>query len=230
MGIAIAGMLTASLTTLPDGAWEAVIPAVLAAWFAGRVHRRRSPERPRRGTGQQPYLPHPDPQLRHDLHVRGHHRPAAASSGAGMSGMSGGSGSTMPTLSAPVVAFIFAAWLIVYVVLDLDRLAGPGHGHGSYFAPLAAAPASRRLVGAMAGSGSVSLRTSSAGPAGTGGSVATVPPQASGPGQPPGAGDGGASTGDPVGSARTFLLGPKVAAGCRIAMGVTMAFMLIIMI
>ena len=38
MGIAMAGMLAASLTTLPNGAWVVVF-AVLAAWFGYRVVR-----------------------------------------------------------------------------------------------------------------------------------------------------------------------------------------------
>jgi len=226
MGIAMAGMLAASLTTLPNDAWD-VIFAVLTAWFGWRVYRES------RGEGARvladgchmPHLVHSAAMLYMFVAISA---PAAVGSSGGMSGMSGGSSSAMQTLNAPVVAFIFALWLMVYVVLDLDRLSGPGHGPGSYFAPPAAAPARAALVGVAAGSGSVSLAATSADPAGTDGSVATVPAQASG--QLPGAGDGGAGTGNSASSAPTILLGPKVAAGCRIAMGVTMAFMLIIMI
>ena len=223
MGIAMAGMLVASLSTLPNDVWD-VIFALLTGWFGWRVYRES------RGEGARvladgchmPHLVHSAAMLYMFVAIS-----APAAAGGGMSGMGGGAGSTMQTLQAPVVAFIFALWLIVYVVLDLDRLAGPGHGRGSYFAPQAAAPARTALVGATAGSGSVSLAAASAG---TDGSVATVPPQATGSGQPLKAGDGGAGTGHPTGSAHTVLLGPKVAAACRIAMGVTMAFMLIIMI
>ena len=130
----------------------------------------------------------------------------------------------MPTLSVPAVAFIFALWLSGYVVLDLDRLSGPGHGHGSYFAHPAPAVARAALASAVTGSGSVSLAAASAGPVGTGGSVATSI------GQPPDAGGGGGETKTTASSAQSLLLSPQVAAGCRIAMGVTMAFMLIIMI
>jgi len=183
MGIAMAGMLVASLTTLPNGAWDAIF-AVMTAWFGWRVYRES------RGQGvrmladghRMPHLVHSAAMLYMFVALG---TPAAAGGG-GMSGM-GGSGTAMQTLSVPVVAFIFALWLAVYVVLDLDCLSGPGHPHGSYFA-------ARVLAGAAAGTGSVSLAGSAAG------------------------------------SARALLLSPQVAAGCRIAMGVTMAFMLIIMI
>ena len=149
MGIAMAGMLVASLSTLPNDVWD-VIFAVLTGWFGWRVYRES------RGEGARvladgchmPHLVHSAAMLYMFVAISA---PAAASSGAGMSGMSGGSGSTMPTLSAPVVAFIFAAWLIVYVVLDLDRLAGPGHGHGSYFAPPAAARLAAHSLGPWPG-------------------------------------------------------------------------------
>jgi Domain of unknown function (DUF5134) len=226
MGIAMAGMLVASLSTLPNEVWD-VIFAVLTAWFGWRVYRES------RGEGARvladgchmPHLVHSAAMLYMFVAISA---PAAGSAG-GMSGMGGGSGSTMQTLQAPVVAFIFALWLIGYVVLDLDRLTGPGHGPGSYFAVPAAAPRAE-LVGATAGTGSVRLGAASATHAGTDATVATAPRPTAGPGQPPGAADGGGGTASTADSARTLLLGPKVAAGCRIAMGVTMAFMLIIMI
>jgi Domain of unknown function (DUF5134) len=228
MGIAMAGMLAASLTTLPNDAWD-VIFAVLTAWFGWRVYRES------RGEGARvladgchmPHLVHSAAMLYMFVAISA---PGAVGSSGGMSGMSGGSSSAMQSLNAPVVAFIFALWLMVYAVLDLDRLSGPGHGPGSYFAPPSAVPARAALVGAAAGSAYASLAAASADPAGTDGSVATVPEQVTGSGQPPGASDGGAGTGNSASSAHTILPGPKVAAGCRIAMGLTMAFMLIIMI
>jgi len=226
MGIAMAGMLVASLSTLPNDVWD-VIFAVLTGWFGWRVYRES------RGEGARvladgchmPHLVHSAAMLYMFVAIG-----APAAAGGGMGAMGGG-GSAMQTLEAPVVAFIFALWLIGYVVLDLDRLTGPGHARGSYFAPPAVVPAHAALVGATAGSGAVGLAAASAAPAGSGGSVATAPAGATGPGQPAAGGDGtGAGSGVPADSARTILLGPKVAAGCRIAMGVTMAFMLIIMI
>jgi opacity protein-like surface antigen len=213
MGIAMAGMLVADLATLPNGAWD-VIFAVMTAWFGWRAYRES------RGQGarvladghRMPHLVHSAAMLYMFVALNA---PAAAGSGGGMSGM--GSGTAMQTLSMPVVAFIFVLWLSAYVVLDLDRLSGPGHAHGSYFA----APA---LAGATAGTGSVGLAAASAAPTGTSTSVAAVPDQAADGSHPAGAG------GSRSGSARALLLSPQAAAGCRIAMGVTMAFMLVIMI
>ncbi len=217
MGIAMAGMLVASLTTLPNGVWDAIF-AVMTAWFGWRVYREslREGVRVLADGHRMPHLVHSAAMLYMFVALNA----SAAGSGAGMSGM-GGSGAAMRTLSVPVVAFIFALWLAVYVVLDLDRLSGPGHAHGSYFA----APA---LVGAAAGTGSRNLAAASAGSAGAGTSVATLPDQAADGGHPAdGAGQAG---GGRPGSAGALLLSPQVAAGCRIAMGVTMAFMLVIMI
>jgi hypothetical protein len=226
MGIAMAGMLTASLTTLPNDAWD-VIFAVLTGWFGWRVCRESRGEGARvlADGHHMPHLVHSAAMLYMFVAIS-----APAAGGGGMSGMGGGSASAMQTLNAPVVAFIFALWLIGYIILDLDRLSGPGHGPGSYFArPAAPAPAAMALAGAAAGPGSASLTVASAGlAAAVDGGQATVP--SPGPGQPPGAVSGGTGTLSTASDARTLLLGPKVAAGCRIAMGLTMAFMLIIMI
>jgi uncharacterized membrane protein len=54
MGIAMAGLLASSLTTLPDGAW-AVVFGVLMAWFGYRVvrdYRPAAPGRWRSGTAR----------------------------------------------------------------------------------------------------------------------------------------------------------------------------------
>jgi Domain of unknown function (DUF5134) len=221
MGIAMAGMLVASLTTLPNGVWDAIF-AVLTAWFGWRVYRES------RGQGARvladghhmPHLVHSAAMLYMFVALTA---PAAAGGGAGMSGMGGSSGLAMQTLNAPVVAFIFILWLGAYVVLDLDRLPGSRHAHGSYFGRPA-------LVGATAGAGSVSL-AASAGPGGTNAGVAAAQDQAAAGGShPAGAGGGVLATGSRLASARALLLSPGAATGCRIAMGVTMAFMLVIMI
>ena len=221
MGIAMAGMLVASLTTLPNDAWD-VIFALTTAWFGWRVYREagRQGSRVLADGHHMPHLVHSAAMLYMFVALS---TPAmAGSGGGGMGGMGGGSGMAMQTLNAPVVAFIFVLWLSAYVVLDLDRLSGPGHAHGSYFF------AGHSLAGATAGVGSASLAAVSAAPTGTGTSGVTAPDEATDGGHPA-AGDGVAAGSRPApGSA--FLLSPKVAAGCRIAMGVTMAFMLVIMI
>jgi len=217
MGIAMAGMLVASLTTLPNGVWDAIF-AVMTAWFGWRVYRESRVQGVRvlADGHRMPHLVHSAAML----YMFAAFNAATAGSGGGMSGM-GSSGMAMPTLSAPVVAFIFALWLAAYVVLDLDRLSGPAHGHGSYFARPA-------LAGATTGAGSVSLAAPAV-PAGTSAGAAAAQDQAAADGSHP-AGGGLLATGSRSGSARALLLSPRAAAGCRIAMGVTMAFMLVIMI
>jgi len=217
MGIAMAGMLVVSLTTLPNGLWDAIF-AVLTSWFGWRVYRES------RGQGARVLADgHHMPHLVHSaamLYMFVALNATAAGSGGGMSGMGGSSGMAMQTLSAPVVAFIFILWLAAYVVLDLDRLSGPGHGRGSYFARPA-------LAGVTAGTGAVSL-AASAMPAGTSAGAAAGQDQAADGSHP--AGRGLLATGGRSASARALLLSPRAAAGCRITMGVTMAFMLVIMI
>ena len=221
MGIAMAGMLVASLSTLPNGVWT-VIFAVMTAWFAWCVYRES------RGRGTRVLVDsHHAPHLVHSaamVYMFAALTAPAAGHGSGMAGMGGASGG-MPTLAVPGVAFIFALVLAGYAVMDLDRLSGPTP-HGSYLAvPASTVPAAAALVGAAAAGGSVSAAVASAGPAGTEGGVSTAAAAGeASPGKP--AGDGGGA----AGSARRLLLDPRTAAGCRIAMGVTMAFMLIIMI
>lgn len=228
MSIAMAGMLVASLTTLPNDVWDVIFGA-MTAWFAWRVYRES------RGRGVRvladshhaPHLVHSAAMLYMFVALEA---PTAGAGGAGMAGMGGGSGAAMNTLRLPAVAFIFALWLAAYVVLDLDRLSGPGHVHGSYFGRLAVTSAGAVLAGVSASPRALDLgaAATATAPASSGGSDAPVDqPQASGPGQPD---TGGSDTGSTLGGSRTLLLSPQLAAGCRIAMGVTMAFMLIIMI
>ena len=224
MGIAMAGMLVASLATLPNSVWT-VIFAVMTAWFAWCVYRES------RGRGIRVLVDsHHSPHLVHSAAMvymfAAITTPAAASHGSGMAGMGGASGG-MPTLAVPGLAFIFALVLAGYAVMDLDRLSGPAP-HGSYLATAGAAPAGAALAGAAAGSGTVSPGPSSAATIRPEGGVATLPEQAASPAQA--AGTGAGAPGHGGGSVRDLLLNPRTAAGCRIAMGVTMAFMLIIMI
>jgi hypothetical protein len=172
MGIAMAGMLVASLTTLPNDAWD-VIFAIMTAWFAWSVYRE---SRARRSSllaqgHHVPHLVHSAAMLYMFVAVTAH-----ADSG-GMSGM-GGSAATMRTLQFPVLALFFAILLAGFAVLDIDRLTGPAHG-----------------------------RAVSAGIAPADAVLAAVPV-----------------------TVLDVLLDPRLAAGCRIAMGITMALMLVIMI
>ena len=107
MGIAMAGMLASSLTTLPNGAWAAVF-GVLTVWFGYRVVRdyRASGARALAVGHCAPHLVHSAAMLYMFLAITG----PVASGGAGMIGMSGMTG--MSTLSYPTLAFLFALSLI----------------------------------------------------------------------------------------------------------------------
>jgi hypothetical protein len=210
MAIAMAGQLVSGLRTLPDGAWEAVF-GVLTAWFGYRVVQdaRISGVRALAGGHCAPHLVHAGAMLYMFLAVTA---PAQGGSG-GMAGMGGGL-SGMGTLGLPFLAFGFALVLVGYSIWDLDQVSGPGtSGHYS-LAVARVAPPSPVLAGVGATSGAANAPAAAepaAEPVAEPGTIAQVPP-ASGPV------DG------------TGVLAPWVATGCRIAMGVTMAFMLLIMI
>ncbi|HTV99615.1 MAG TPA: DUF5134 domain-containing protein [Streptosporangiaceae bacterium] len=213
MGIAMAGMLVTRLSTLPNGVWTGIF-SVLTVWFGWFVYRES------RGGGARVLVDsHHAPHLVHSaamVYMFAAITTPAAGHGSGMAGMGGGGG--MSTLAVPTLAFIFAIVLAGYAVVDLDRLSGPAP-HGSYLA--AAAPA---LAGATAGPGTVSPGPAPAAAYRPEGGVATLPEQAASPAR------SAAAAGHRGGPVRGLLLSPRTAAGCRIAMGVTMAFMLVIMI
>jgi len=136
MGIAMAGMLASSLTTLPNGAW-AVVFGVLTVWFGYRVLRdyRASGARALAVGHCAPHLVHSAAMLYMFLAITG----PVASGGASMSGMNGMSGMTgMSTLNYPTLAFLFALVLAGYAIWDLDLLSSLRRG----FAVAVAGPAS----------------------------------------------------------------------------------------
>ena len=220
MGIAMAGTLVAGLSTLPNAAWE-VIFAAMTAWFAWYLWREA------RGQGAGALVSgHHAPHLLHSaamLYMFAALAGPASGGGAGMAGMAAGSSGGMQTLHAPTLALVFALLLIAYSVRDVDRKAcadGYFHVVGRHFT---AGPA---LATATAGATARGVPT---GPAGGGDStVATMVPPETAPAEvPPGALMTGQVTPSP---AERLLLSPAVVKGCRVAMGVTMAFMLLIMV
>ena len=228
MGIAMAGTLAAGLHTLPDTAWEVVF-GVLAVWFAGRVVREV------RGHGTRllaeghhlPHLVHSVAMLYMFLALTA---PRAAGGGAGMAGLAASSG-TMPVLRLPTLALLFAFVLIGFVVSDLDRLSRPAARPRYRPARTGFAPSGVALAGAAAmtaGTGSVASPSpaESAPPGLSLPEPARPEPARPEPALPEPARPATAPPATPPGR----LLTPGVARGCRIAMGVTMAFMLIIMI
>jgi Domain of unknown function (DUF5134) len=207
MAIAMAGMLTASLQTLPNGAWE-VIFAVLSAWFAYRVVRdaRVSGVRALAGGHCAPHLIHAAAMLYMFLALMA---PSAHGSG-GMAAMAGGMG----TLQLPFLAFVFAFLLIGYSIWDVDQLSGPGASVHYSLATARMAPAAAVLVGAAGGPGAAALSASADSSGGSAAAPDARPVKAS----------------TPSDHADRGVLAPWVATTCRIAMGATMAFMLLIMI
>jgi len=214
MAIAMAGMLVPGLRTLPDGVWEVVF-ALMTAWFAYRVAQdaQVSGARALAGGRCAPHLIHAGAMLYMFAAVS-----APAGHGPGrMGGMPGGGMSGMGTLELPFLALLFALVLVGYTIWDLDQLSGPGtSGHYSV-AAARVTPAGPVLagVGAAAGPGATAS-VAVAEPA----TVVVAEPAEETPVVPPASApaDG------------TGVLAPWVATGCRIAMGVTMAFMLVIMI
>jgi hypothetical protein len=231
MAIAMAGMLTPRLGTLPDTAWEAVF-CLLAVWFAGRVAReaRTNGRGALAGAHCAPHLVHSVSMLYMFLAATA--LPARTGTAEGMGGVSGGAGSAAMTLSLPTLAFVFAFILVGYAVWDLDQLSGRRYSTGRHDADLRVSLAGVAPVGvAQVGLGQVAAaetgvraaaRTSDARHADQAGTTAST-------GGTVGAVDGCGHDGAPrAEGTAAFLLSPAVTVGCRIAMGVTMAFMLLI--
>jgi len=210
MGIAMAGMLAPGLSTLPDGAWAAVF-CVLTPWFGYRVVRDYQANGARAlAVGHcAPHLVHSAAMIYMFLAIT-----APATGGSGMAGMGGMGG--VSTLSVPTVAFLFALILAGYTIWDLDQLSSLRHG----LVPAVARAASPALVGAPAGNAGAGAVAGS----GMSGGLAADSP----------AGSGEAGGGGTMGGGRSLLMpilsSPGTVVACRIAMGVTMALMLVLMI
>jgi hypothetical protein len=227
MAIAMAGMLAPGLQTLPDGAWEVAF-GLMTAWFAYRVLRdaRVSGFRALAGGHCAPHLIHAGSMLYMFLALTA---PRAGGSG-GMAGMSSTGSGSVGTLALPALAFVFTLLLAGYSVWDLDQLSGPGAGAHYSLAPTRVAP-----VAVLAG-------VTSGGTAGTSARIEPVIPETGpadfGPADFGPADFGPAdsrpalarSGGGPADAQGRGVLAPWVAVSCRVAMGVTMAFMLVIMI
>jgi hypothetical protein len=232
MAIAMAGMLVSRLTTLPDTAWE-VIFGVMTAWFAYRVVRdaRADGVRALAGGHCAPHLVHSASMLYMFLALV-----APAGAGRGMSGMGGSSG--MPSLDVPTLGFVFALVLAGYTIWDLDQISGRvrsgsvgGVSVGGGSVGGGAGAGIRLPAAALAGipaavGGTEPTAAAFSGTAGTGG-TGTDRGQAGNDQQARSQGDAVPAA---LSGARGALLSPGMTVACRIAMGATMAFMLLIMI
>jgi hypothetical protein len=211
MGIAMAGMLVPRLRVFWAGGWEIVF-GVAAAWFAWLAIRDLLASRgwmTSREPRSQGAVSHP--RSHHLQHVVGCgamlYMFLAVSSATAASGASGGSGMTGMAGGAarfPTLALILAFGLFGCVVATADRLPG--------LATVAAFAARATPV-----------------PAGV---AATSPGTMARPGWSAPRDDGQApkDSQPPAGRAPATPMSPRLAACCEIAMGVTMGYMLILML
>lgn len=217
MAVAMAGTLDTGLKILPAGVWEVVF-GVATVWFAGRAALEARGQSVT-GWTRACHLPH----LVHSVAMLYMFLAATAapamSAGGGMGGM-GGSGGAM-TLRAPVLALVFALLLAGYAVRDLDGITDPVASGLAHAVP--APVRSRRPVLAPAGRPAPGL-------------AAAVPVPVSGRVGRATFGESnlapalnGAAPSRPAGLVPA-LLSPRLAVGCRVLMGVTMAYMLVVMI
>lgn len=217
MGIAMAGMLVSALTTLPNGAWEGCF-AVLIAWFGYRVvlDLRSNGVRALAGGHYVPHLAHSAAMLYMFLALTG-----TATGGSGMGGMGGSAGQT---LRYPTLAFAFALILVGYTIWDIDQLSGKWHRRVGPSLALAGVPVLG--VPALAGAELASLGSAATAPGLTAqtAETRTTPTATVSEATAP-----GAITAGRAGRA-AWLLSADITVDCRIAMGATMAFMLLIMI
>ncbi len=208
MGIAMAGILLPGLSTLPNAAWEVVFAVMTArfAWCLWRESRGRGAAAVAHGH-YAPHLVHSAAMLYIFAALAGpsvEGSDISMSGTGGMSGMAGGSSGGMPTLHASTLALIFALLLIAFTIHDLDRPAGvDGYFH---------------VVGRRSVPGGSALAPAAAGPG-----ALRQPTQADAAETTPRAGPAAYT-------AERLLLSPAVVKGCQVAIGITMAFILIIII
>jgi len=207
MGVAMAGMLVASLKTLPADVWAAVFAAA-AAWYAWQIVA--SYQASGAGSGQ---------RAANAAH-RHHHLPHLAMCGAmvymllaapsvmsSSNGSAGGMGMGGSPMGArfPFLALVLTLALVGFVVWDTDRL--------SRLPRLAPALALNPRVEA----GLATARAGLPSAAGLGADL-TEPLD----------GNEDSSEGDSGGTAPPVM--PRLALCCQIAMGATMAYMLVLML
>jgi hypothetical protein len=212
LGIAIAGLLVADLHTLPNAAWDVVF-AVTTAWFDWCLWQES------REHGAAAICGRYAQQLLYSAAMLYMFTALAqASSGgsvmpgmSGMPGMADGSSGVMPTLRAPTLALVFTVLLAAFTIRDVDRPAsadGYFHVAGRWFIP--AGPALVKAAGSASGTSALATLTSA------------HPAQAHTAGAAP-------QTGRIWRTAELLLLAPAVVKDRRVTLGVTMAFMLIVM-
>jgi hypothetical protein len=209
MGVAMAGMLEAGLRFGPAGIWEAVF-AGAGAWFAWQVVRvrRGAPLTAWRCPQPLPHLVECGAMLYMFLAL-----PAAVAVRSAAGGMGGMSAPATESRFSPL-ALVLALFMFGWVVSVGDRL--------TLRAPALAA----RVVAVPVPASAVRVASAApaVGPQDSGPLMTAVGPEHAGTVmEPPQAGCGGTSPGRP-------FLAPRCAAMCKIAMGITMGYMLILML
>jgi hypothetical protein len=227
MSLAMAGTLTTKLAV--SGPVLTACFALLTLWFAFQVAKDATGGGVRALAGGHcaPHLVHSAAMLYMSLALTS----SAGRTAAG--GMGGSSASALGVLGMPTLALGFALALIGYGVRDLDQLSGrrrrPAMGLDGVAVvldgtagpmPRVAVPPWESLAAPAAGA-----RELTAGAATALASTAFASTAFAGS---PSAGT--ASAAGHAGGTRAILLSPEVTVACRIAMGVTMALMLLIMI
>jgi hypothetical protein len=200
MGVAMAGMLVTGMRFLPAGWWEAVF-AVGAVWFGGRMVQAR-----RRASGSPWRCPHPAPHLVECVAMLYMFLvlPAAVAIRGTAGGMGGMSVSATESRFS-FLALLLALFMFGYVVWVGDRLQ------------------LRTPALALAGQASAGPRDNADALA-----SASKPTELSGSAAAAGGCASAGPTG-PAGPGRPYLA-PRCAALCKIAMGITMGYMLILML
>jgi hypothetical protein len=209
MGVAMAGMLVTGLRFLSAGIWEAVF-AVAAAWFAWRFVRvrRGAPVNPWRCPQPLPHLVECGAMLYMFLAL-----PVAVAARGAAGSAAGGMPMSATGSRFSFLALLLAVFLLGWAVWVGDRLTLRTPALAVALAPSAATVTS--AVPVASGPQESGARMTADGP------VAVGPePESAGP-----AADGGASA-----DQGRLYLAPRCAAMCKIAMGITMGYTLILML
>ncbi len=204
MGVAMAGMLVSWLNPLPDRVW-AVMFGAATGWFGWRAWAGRRPRATAPGHGRPPHR-HAVPHLvmcgAMVYMLLAPHTPTPGP-GTGMA-----MGGPAATGRFPLLTLILAVFMVGYVMWQADQLPAPARA-------------------ASAGTGDALALPSGTTPAAD---PATMP--ATGPvvaaGDEPGLGH--AAPRDLATRPGPRALSPRLAACCQIAMGVTMGYMLVLML
>jgi Domain of unknown function (DUF5134) len=202
MGVAMAGMLVPRLSLLPGSVWEGVF-GIAAAWFAGQAARAR---RGHTTGGWRCHYPVPHlvecGAMLYMLLAAAGTRPAGPGAAMPMPAMTGPSGAAG---SFPALALVLALFMLGYIVWATDRLTSRTRAKTTTTARNTASDHARVLV------------TSGAAAAG---SQHTADPQVT---------CGAAATSQEQPAGRP-LLAPRLAESYKIAMGIAMGYMLILMV